>query len=120
MVSSCIERVSSTLSTALRVYLCFVPDGISTTLPPTLDQRFDTPMTKQLGAHGTNAAAISLESGVVDCILIVGTTKNEDYSTSFDKAHMQFQYQLLIVKISHFRPRLSVLLSKWCGNYRAI
>ncbi|KAL4116000.1 hypothetical protein PRIC2_013002 [Phytophthora ramorum] len=102
------KESSSTLRTALRVSLCFVPDGVPTPRSQSPERRRVTPTTVfplspateisspspvsklQLdGPDGLNAAAIPVESGIVDYVVVVGTAVGNDAPTSLDEAQLQ-------------------------------
>lgn len=105
------KESSSALRTALRVSLCFVPNGVPTAFAQTYERRRVTPtavlppspateissaspVSKQLQVEipdVTNAAAIPLESGIIDYVIVVGTAAS-DIPTSLDEAQVRFQY----------------------------
>ncbi|KAE9004178.1 hypothetical protein PR002_g17141 [Phytophthora rubi] len=106
------KESSSSLRTALRVSLCFVPNGIPTTRSQSPERRRVTPtsvlisspateislaspVTKPLQSSETvTSAAIPVESGVIDYVIVVGTAAGNDVPTSLDEAQVHFRYPL--------------------------
>ncbi|KAE9344936.1 hypothetical protein PF008_g8996 [Phytophthora fragariae] len=106
------KESSSSLRTALRVSLCFVPNGIPTTRSQSPERRRVTPtsvlisspateislaspVTKPLQSSETvTSAAIPVESGVIDYVIVVGTAAGNDVPTSLDEAQVRFRYPL--------------------------
>ncbi|KAG7393935.1 WD repeat-containing protein 86 [Phytophthora pseudosyringae] len=108
------KESSSALRTALRVSLCFVPNGVSvpvtqsperrrvtptSALPPSPATEISSPspVSKQLRVdipEAANSAAIPLESGIIDYVIVVGTAANSDIPTSLDEAQVRFRYPL--------------------------
>ncbi|KAG1710936.1 hypothetical protein DVH05_013657 [Phytophthora capsici] len=101
---------SSALRTALRVSLCFVPSGVPVpvslspekrrvaALPasPATEILSASPVSKHLrvDASESSDAAISLASGVIDYVIVVGSTANGGVTTGLDEAHVRFRYPL--------------------------
>jgi hypothetical protein len=101
----------SALRTALRVSLCFVPNGVApprsqsperrrvtptSVLPPSPETEVSSasPVSKlQLNSpDALSAAAIPLESGVIDYVIVVGTSANSEVPTNSDEAQVRFRY----------------------------
>ncbi|KAG3101749.1 hypothetical protein PC121_g1389 [Phytophthora cactorum] len=110
------KESSSALRTALRVSLCFIPNGVpasvslsperrrvtpTSVLPPSpaTEISLASPVSKQLRVEtpeAANSAAVPLESGIIDYVIVVGTTANGDtcIPSSLDEAHVRFRYPL--------------------------
>lgn len=106
------KESSSSLRTALRVSLCFVPNGILTTRSQSPERRRVTPTSVLISSPATeislaspvtkplpspdsvNSAAITVKSGVIDYVIVVGTAAGNDVPTSLDEAQVRFRYPL--------------------------
>ncbi|KAL3671585.1 hypothetical protein V7S43_003501 [Phytophthora oleae] len=102
------KESSSALRTALRVSLCFVPNGVPVPVSQSPERRrvaalpaspateisSASPVSKLLRVDipGSSDAAIPLASGIIDYVIVVGSTANGDISTSLDEAHVRFRY----------------------------
>ncbi|KAI9979744.1 hypothetical protein PInf_027995 [Phytophthora infestans] len=102
---------SSALRTALRVSLCFVPNGVpasastsperrrvtpTSMLPPSpaTEISLASPVSKQLRVETSEAATIPLETGIIDYVIVVGTAANDDISATLDEAQVRIRYPL--------------------------
>ncbi|KAK1945050.1 F-box/WD repeat-containing protein 7 [Phytophthora citrophthora] len=99
---------SSALRTALRVSLCFVPNGVPVPVSQSPERRrvaalpaspateisSASPVSKHLRVDIPESAdaTIPLASGVIDYVIVVGSTANSGIPTNLDEAHVRFRY----------------------------
>ncbi|KAE9237837.1 hypothetical protein PF002_g10823 [Phytophthora fragariae] len=131
------KESSSSLRTALRVSLCFVPNGIPTTRSQSPERRRVTPtsvlisspateislaspVTKPLQSSETvTSAAIPVESGVIDYVIVVGTAAGNDVPTSLDEAQHPYVPFLPRVLSEYLQAPLPYILgihTSWLHN----
>ncbi|RLN73084.1 hypothetical protein BBJ28_00003786 [Nothophytophthora sp. Chile5] len=112
------KESSLALRTALRVSLCFVPNGTAFVRTPSAERRRVTPtsvlppspeneissaspvskrlqMTLPSSLDTTDDVAIPLEMGVVDYVIVVGAASGDGHQTSLDESQVRFRYPLI-------------------------
>ncbi|RLN97539.1 hypothetical protein BBJ28_00006682 [Nothophytophthora sp. Chile5] len=112
------KESSLALRTALRVLLCFVPNGTAFVRTPSAERRRVTPtsvlppspaneissaspvakrlqMTLPSSLDTTDDVAIPLEMGIVDYVIVVGAAFGNDHQTSLDESQVRFRYPLI-------------------------